>query len=228
METLYLVLLIIFIVVAIGAGLVLIYLKNDESKLKEVTTSWLHKMGKDYSKEEFENTMFNQYMNIEYAKVNDDYNELKDIVSDEEYNNILLEVKKERETNTKRIVKDIKKGLVKLISFKLVNNQEVAKIWIQYSDIEYITGYREDLNQEDTIELKNVIISGSDNKPVFHEYVLTFVKDRSTTEKITCPNCGHEIKTLLRSKCPMCENIIVPKTGHWVYVSKDLTQINKK
>lgn len=229
METLYLVLLIIFIIGMIGSGIVVTVLSLDEKNVKEVTTEWLHKMGKDYSKEEFENTMFNQYVNIEYAKTNDDYNQLKDVVSDEEYNKILLDVKKDREQELKKVVDKINKGFSKLIGFKMVKDQEVAKLWVQYSCVEYVKGYREELNEETNLmEKKEVIVSGSDTKPVFHEYVVTFVKERSTVEKVVCPSCGREYKLLLRSKCQICDTIIVPKTKHWVYVNKKIANINKK
>ena len=120
METLFLVLLIVFILGMIGGIGTYIFLTFDEKKVKEISTSWLHKMGKEYSKEEFEDTMFEQYAEIEYAKVNGNYNFLKDVVSDEEYNSILLEVKKEQEQEIRKVVSNINKGFSKLINFKII------------------------------------------------------------------------------------------------------------
>ena len=228
METLFLVLLIVFILGMIGGIGTYIFLTFDEKKVKEISTSWLHKMGKEYSKEEFEDTMFEQYAEIEYAKVNGNYNFLKDVVSDEEYNSILLEVKNEQEQEVRKVISNINKGFSKLINFKIIKNQEVAKLWIQYSAIEYTTKKQEMENENGAKEIKNVIISGSDRVPVYHEYILTFVKERATSESVLCPSCGNKTNLLLRSKCSICDANIVPKTKHWVLVNKQISNINKK
>ena len=227
METFYLVMLIIFIICMIIAGALYFYFNLDEKKIKEVTTERLQSMGKEYTKEEFEETMFQQFVKIELAKVNDDYNMLKDIVSDDEYNNILLEVKKDKEQNIKKIITDIKKGYAKLIGFNIINNQEVANIWVQYSSVEYVQGYKEEIDEAKGKQIVPVIVSGNNKIPVYHEYILTFVKERSTLETAVCPSCGAKINIMLNSKCQFCDNMIVPKEKHWVYVKKEIANINK-
>ena len=53
----FVIFIIIFAVIFVGALLVFIYLKNDEKKVKEVDDAKLSRMGKKYTKVEFENTM---------------------------------------------------------------------------------------------------------------------------------------------------------------------------
>ena len=188
MERLYLVLMIVFIVAAVLSIGVYVFFMLHEKRIKEVTTGLLHSMGKDYTKEFFETELYNQFVNIEEAKVSDNYTFLKDVVSDEEYNNILLDVKRQQEESVKKINTSFTKYFSKLIDFKIVGNQEVAKLWIQFSDIEYTKGYTQESNEKGEVFTNESIVSGSDKKPVTHEYVLTYVKDRSTTERVVCPS----------------------------------------
>lgn len=222
----YIILIILFIIIFIGGLLGFLYLSKDEKNLKEVTTVQLSRLGKIYTKEEYENKMFDMYVNIISGIQNNDYNLLKDIVSDEEYNKILLEIKQNQEQNVKKMVDHINKGFSKLIEFKIVNDLEVSKLWVQYSDTEYVLGNREIENEDGSKEIKEIVISGDKDKILYHEYILTFVKDRTSNEDIMCPSCGYKSNMLLRSYCPNCDTLIVPKKMHWVYVGKVSTNIN--
>lgn len=213
METLYLVLMIVFIIATIVSIGLYIFFKLDENNIKVVSNKLFNKLNKTYTKQEFENTMYNQYINIEESKNNNDYALLKDIVSDKEYNNILLERKKEDENNIKIIHMNFQKGFSKLINYKVINNQEVASFWIKYSCLENISS--------------NINLNSNSIKPMEFEYIITYVKDNSSKEEIICPNCGQKIKILLNSKCSICDNTIVPKNGHWVYIGKEVPNIEK-
>ena len=122
----YIILIIIFSIVIVGAALVYFYLSYDEKKLKEVDNELLVRLGKKYSKEEFEETMFQRYVDIILGIQNESYNFLRDAVSDEEYNRILLQIKENNNHMQKEMVANIRKDFSKLISFKLNNDLEVA------------------------------------------------------------------------------------------------------
>lgn len=223
----YMIMVVLFIIIFIIAALVLIYLILDEKKLKEVDNKLLVRLGKQYTKEDYENTMFNQYVEILMSIQNANYNLLKDIVSDEEYNKILLKVKSNNDEKVKEVVANIKKGFSKLIGYQVTADLEIAKLWVEYTDNEYTLGNREVENEDGTKEIKEVIISGDKNKDVYHEYILTFVKNRASNEDVVCPSCGYKTNLLTNSKCPKCDSIIVPKRMHWVYVDKVNTNISK-
>ena len=216
METLFLILLIIFIIGIIGSIGAILYFKMDEKNVQEVSTKYLQRLGKKYTKEEFEDLLFNQYVSIYEAINSEDYLLLRDLVSDDEYNKILMDIKECKEKNISKVVTNINKGFSKLINYKLVGNQEKVNVLIQYSSIEYT----KDLNEGN-------IIAGSETNKIFNQYALTFVKDKSSTENIVCPSCGYQSKALLRSKCPICSSTIASKQGHWVYVGKERINIQQ-
>ena len=225
--SIFMILIIIFVLIFIGALLIYIYLKNDEKKIKEVDDAKLSRMGKKYTKIEFETTMSSLYFEILDSLGNEDYNNLRDIVSDQEYNKMLTEKKDEKDKNIINKITNINKGVVKLIDFKIINDLEVAKLLVEYSDIEYALGNREETNEEGETEIKQVVIAGDDTKQIFHEYILTFVRTRTDNEEIKCPTCGYTNHLLTKSKCVGCDTLIIPKTMHWVYTGRVSTNIGK-
>ena len=223
----YILLIILLIIVIIVSVLILLYLLYDEKKLKEVSNELLTKLGKKYTKEEFENEMFAVYSNILSGIQNNNYNYFRDMVSDDEYNKILMKAKENTDNNTINHIDNIQKGFSKLISFRVNNEYEVAKLWIQYTDNEYTLGNREVQDEEGNTSVEEVVIKGDKNKEVYHEEIITFVKGRANNEDILCPNCGYHTKILDTSKCVKCDSILAPKKEHWIYLNKVATNISK-
>ena len=223
----YIILIIIFSIILIGAGLVFFYFVLDERKVKEVDNELLVRLGKKYTKEQFENVLFERYTSIISGIQNDSYNFLRDAVSDEEYNKILMQIKQNNDHMQKEIVENIRKDFSKLISFKINNDLEVAKLWVSYTDSEYTMAKRQVVDSDGKNVMQDVIIKGDKNKKIRHEYILTFVKGRSNNEEILCPNCGYQTVLMLDSKCNRCGSVIVPKKLHWVLVDKKVTSLSK-
>ena len=108
---LYLLGMIFFLLVFIVSIFLLIYFIKDEKSLKEVTNQELIKLGKIYTKEEFENKIFELYANILTNITYENYTFLKDSVADQVYNEILLMAKKNRDNKEESIISNIKKGI---------------------------------------------------------------------------------------------------------------------
>ena len=220
----YIIGIILFSIIFIVCIFFLIFYIKDEKKLKEVSDNELMKFGKVYSKKEFEDKMFNQYSNILESIQDNNYSFLKDVVSDEIYNQILLSIKNNQEKNEKEIVTNIKKEFSKLISFGNIDDLEVAKLWVRYSSIEYTKGIRKEVIDNKEID-SEVVTKGNKDKPIIHEYILTFVKNKSRIENVVCPLCGYQTHILTTSRCARCDNEIVSKKEHWVFAGKVTTNI---
>lgn len=223
----YVIGIITFSIIFICCIFLFIYYICDEKKLKEVSDNDLMKLGKVYSKKEFEDKMFQQYVNILESVQYSNYSFLKDLVSDEIYNQILKTIKENQDRNEKDVIVDIQKDFSKLISFQIVNDLEVAKIWVKYSSIEYVKGIRKIMDENDNEVESEVVIRGDKDKHVSHEYILTFVKSKTPTEDVICPSCGFQTHILASSRCIRCDSEIVPKKMHWVFVEKVVTNIEK-
>ena len=201
----YIICIVIFSLILIGSILLLLYFIKDEKNIKEVTDDTLIKMGKVYTKNEFEDKMFEQYSNILLNVEYENYAYLKDVCSDDVYNQILMQVKQNRERQEHDIIRDIKKEFCRLISLEYVDNLEVAKFWVNYSSIEYITANRKQVLEDGSESLVETVVSGSKDSSINHEYILTFVREKSQNEDIVCPNCGYQAHMLTLSKCIRCD-----------------------
>lgn len=211
----YLVLIIVFSVILLGAIIALVYFIFDEKKLAEVTDDTLIRFGKTYSKNELENTLFKQYVSILDNIQYENYLFLKDAVSDNIYNQILENVKSNREKGYIDVISNINKYFSKLIGFEKNGDLEVAKLWIKYSSIEYVK------------DREGNIINGNSNNSLEHEYLLTFVRNRTSSEDVICPSCGTQSHILLTSNCYRCDTVIVPKTLHWTFAQKEAVKFSK-
>lgn len=219
---LYVLAILIFSIILILSIFAYIYLLRNEKKPKEVSSFTLTALGKSYTKQQFENTMFEQYKNILISKEDENYTLLKDIVSDDIYNQILLQKKEDKVKQTKHIVSNINKKFCKLINFYHENNLEIARLWISYSSIEYVKGIQKVVNEDGVEEEIEKIIFGSKEKSSNHEYLITFVKNESETEAIICPGCGFKMNILTSSHCSKCDMEILPKKMHWVYIGEEV------
>lgn len=211
----------IFTIVLLVCIFLLIYFIKDENNLLEITTRQLIQFGKDYKKEEFENTLFQQYENILSGITYENYSFLKDAVSDENYNQILLTAKQNRETQKENVITDIRKVFSRLIGFEVPNELEIAKLWVRYSCKEYTKGIRKIVDENGQENLIEAIIEGNPNTSTMHEYILVFVRNRTQTENTLCPSCGYQSHILMTSNCPRCDTEVVPKKMHWVFLKKD-------
>lgn len=228
---LYIVGIVVFTIILLVSIILLIYFIKDEDNLAEVTTSQLIQFGKNYKKEDFENLIFEQYKNILSGITYENYSFLKDAVSDEIYNQILLTAKTNREEQKESIISDIKKEFCKLIGFETVDSLEVAKFWIRYSCKEYTKGMRKIVDENGKENIIQSVINGNQDKTITHEYILFFVRSRTQTENTLCPSCGYQSSVLMSSNCPRCDIEIVPKKMHWVFLKKisaDLIRKNKE
>ncbi len=225
---LYLLGIIFFLVLIIVGIFLLRYFIKDEKKLKEVSNEDLQKRGKKYTKEEIEEKMFNQYINIEMSMIDENYGFLRDAVSDQIYNQILLQIKENQKNQVKNKIQNVRKEFCKLIYLGYEQNLEIAKFWIRYSSIEYQTAQRNEVTEAGKEIVVERVVQGNDQVPIYHEYILTFVKDPTETEEIVCPHCGYQTNMLTSSKCIRCDSEIIPKSKHWVFVNKVTTNISKQ
>lgn len=216
--------IIIFVIILIIAIFLLIYFIKDENKLAEVTTKELINYGKKYTKQEFEDRLFNQYKNILENIQYENYSFLRDAVADDIYNQILLNVKQNREQSYIDVISDINKEFSKLISFNIINDIEVAKLWIKYRSIEYTKVLKKTYDENNNEIITEEIVKGT-KEPKTNEYIITFIKNKTESEDITCPNCGFETDILISNKCIKCDQEVVPKKMHWVYLDKELVNI---
>lgn len=211
--------IIFLIIVIIVCAFILKGLSKEEKNYMEVSEQYLKNIGKDYSKDEYASWATGIYIEVINSVMNENYNYLRDTLSDELYNNYLLAIKNSKDRNVKNVVEDIKPEFSKLVNLKIQGDMEIAKVWMKLSYIEYVKDIAKPVNEEEIQEEK--IISGSKTNRLEKEYILTFVKTHTPKESVVCPNCGYIHHIIEKVNCMRCGANIVPRNYHWVLIAKE-------
>ncbi len=217
----YIVGIVILVIIIIVCFFVLKYLSKEEKNFLEVSNRYLKNIGKGYTKEQYAEWAFNTYNDIIMGVQNEKYNYLRDILADDLYNNYLLAIKNEKDRKVKNVVSNLKSVFSKLVNLTVNGDMEIAKVWLKVSYSEYLL----DVSPiaEDNVENVNKerVISGSKDRKIEKEYILTFVKTRTDKESIACPHCGFITHIVYQNICVRCGSTIVNKKYHWVLVGKE-------
>ena len=83
-----------------------------------------------------------------------------------------------------------------MVSFQSTDEKEIARLWVRYSSNEYLTALRMEHDQDGVIQEVERVIGGNEKESINNEFIITFVKERSKTEDVVCPNCGFQTHIL--------------------------------
>ena len=212
---------IVLAIVIIVCIFILMGLSKEENNYMEVSNKYLKNIGKDYTKDEFASWAFNFYHQIILSVQHEDYNFLRNVLADELYNNYLIGISNSKSRNIQNIVDNMKPIFSRLVSLVIKDDLEIAKVWMKVSYVEYtkdVTPVSED-NLESIS--KERIISGSKDRKLEKEYMITLVKGRTEKESVACPNCGFITNIVSQNTCTRCGADIVNRRYHWVMIGKE-------
>lgn len=206
---------------------ILMGLSKEENKFMEVSNHYLKNIGKNYTKEKYAKWAYQLYERIINSVQNEDYYFLRDILSDDIYNNYLLSIKNAKDRNIKNVVKNMKPTFSRLVSLVVKDNLEISKVWIKVSYIEYTIDITPVVDGEQNI-MNDRVIAGSKDRRNEKEYMLTFVKERTDKESVACPNCGYITDIASQTNCSRCGADVVNRKYHWVLIGKEEIRANNK
>lgn len=201
--------------------ILLIRLSKNETLFMEVSNQYLKDIGKDYTRDQYAMAIFELYRDVIEAVQTENYEYLRDVLSDDIYNNYLLGIKVSKERQIKNVVKDMNPVFAKLIQFVQKDNVEIAKVWLRVSYIEYALDLSPLTEEQKKVAPPERIAGGSKTKREEKEYLLTLVKNHTPKESVVCPSCGFVSKVITRSLCPRCGSNAVTRPFHWVITAKE-------
>lgn len=184
--------------------------KNDMKKKNEfkmIDSSAVRKLLPDFNAKNFIDSRYADFVVIQKAWMNFDYNILRNKLTDELYNQYVFQLDTLKIKRNQNIMRNFKfiDGCVRDISKH--NNTLVAEVELKVSFIDYI-------------EHEGIPIRGSNKNDVIITYIMTFVRStRILVDK--CPNCGADIKNTSSQMCPYCRTIITRTGDVWVLAKKE-------
>ena len=193
----------------------------------EVSNQYLKNIGKSYTKDEYASWVFSFYTQIIMGLQNENYEFLRDVLADQIYNNYLISIKNMKDRNLKNIVENVKPTFSKLVSLVIKDDIEIAKVWLKISYVEYTIDVTPISEEDNKVISGDRVVSGSKNRQIEKEYMLTLVKAHTEKESIACPHCGYVSKIISQNTCSRCGANVVNRKYHWVLTGKEEIHTNR-
>lgn len=156
--------------------------------------------------------VFDLYVKEQVSWMNFDYDGLREILSDELFNDYKMQLETMELGMEKNIMEDIVMVDGGIISIKKTDLTEELKVKLH-------------------VRMKDYIINTADGKPkhgdpnkiMDNNYIITL--ERSRREEIhNCPNCGGELKDKASEKCKYCDAVLVKGSKDFVIVKQENVQ----
>ena len=171
---------------------------------KELSMSLLKNNGLNY--ESLIEKLYEIYIDTQIAWMNFDYDKLKENLTDELYNQYVMQLDTLKVKNEKNIMSDFE--LKDIMFTNLITNNNTRKIIIELL-VEFY----------DYIEKSGKVVRGTNNRKVIQHYEMVFVLD--TKENKKCPSCGQDISNLSDNECPSCHSKIALQNNNWKLSKKE-------
>ena len=167
---------------------------------------YIKKFIPDFDYNKFVSDRFNDYVEIQNAWMNFDYDTLRNKLTDELYNQYAMQLDTMKIKNEQNIM----------------NNYKLLRT--------YVTGIKEEngnieitiqmvISLNDYIVKNGKVIRGSKNRLVTNYYEMKFVYSKESSSK-TCPNCHAPLNNNASQKCEFCGSIITKNGENWVMTKK--------
>lgn len=188
--------IIFYIVILVFIGIIVVTTIKEKKTNKQT-----RKLGKknqlvkeyfdDYKGEkELLEVLYPQFIKVQNALMNYDYNTLKETCTEDLYNKLKTDFDILKQKKYKNIMKDYTLNSYYITDIYAMDNIIVIEMYLDVTYKDYV------VNLE-----SNKITRGSTNTRVNNKYDLSFVINRNLIEK-TCPNCGRMLK---ENTCEYCK-----------------------
>lgn len=172
---------------------------------RNIDDSLLRKYIPNFNKEQFLKDRYNDYLNVQNDWMNFNYDGLKELLTDELYNQYTMQLDSLKVKNQKNIMKNFALYQSDITNVREENGTLIVDVEMSVSFIDYI-------------EQNGTTVRGSNTRLVHQHYSMTFVMVPEPTQK--CPNCGAELEDSASQTCPYCRSKITRVGAKWVLSKK--------
>ena len=163
------------------------------------------------------NIAYNNFVEIQKAWMDFDYDKLRSLCTDELYNSYLAQLETLELKNSQNIMSHFK--LRKIIINDIVKNKKTITLSVVLcvSFLDYVVDKK-----------TNQVTRGLKNQLITNNYKLTYVissKIDNNKKELKCPNCGAKLTNKASNKCEYCDTVVVTESHEFVLSKK--TNINK-
>ena len=205
--------IIITIIVIIVVSIICSKKENKSTEVEsyqKLSVDEIHEYISDLNIQEFNNTVFNNYKQIQEAWTNFDLDTIRNLVSDEIYNMYSMQLDTLKIKSQKNIMSDITYIDNYITDINVDNNIETIETILKVSCYDYL------------VDDKDNVIRGNKNIKLHYTYKLTFTRKIAKTNLKYCPNCGAELNINSSGVCNYCNSTIINNENNWIMTKKEM------
>lgn len=162
----------------------------------------------NFDDEEFLKERYDDFVDIQVAWMNFDYDSLRLKLTDELYNQYYMQLESLKAQNRINVMSDFSFYSSNIVDFKCEDDIATIKIMLDVYFYDYITE-------------NDKVVRGRKDKRVNMEYYLTFVsKLKNKVDK--CPHCGAPLSSASSQTCSYCNSVISSMSSDWVLSNKNV------
>lgn len=166
----------------------------------------------NFSIEEFNFKAYQIFYDVQMAWMNFDYNKLKELLTDELYNNYIMQLDALKLKNHKNTMKGFELIETCLSSLKEENDKYIAEVYLQVKFYDYVENVK-----------TGMILRGTPNRKLNNIYKLTFIRTKEESNNINvCPQCGAHVEGNSTGICEYCKSKLVNDNYNWVMSKKEI------
>lgn len=174
---------------------------------KKENLETLKKVIPNFDEEKFLNERYLDYVTIQEAWMNFDYETLRQKLTDELYNQYIMQLDTLKLKKQQNIMSDFIYKDANIITVTMAQDKLSVEIELTVEFFDYI-------------EKENKVVRGSDSRKIIMNYLITFVCSQNN-QADTCPNCGAKVEDSASKKCPYCNSVITGLSKEWVMSKKE-------
>lgn len=171
-----------------------------------ITEEQLSKYIPNIKLEEFLVDRYNDYLDIQNAWMEFDYDNLRKKLTDELYNQYEMQLDTLKIKNQKNVMKDFVLKDSAITNIEEDNNKLTLTMEMIVEFYDYITE-------------NDKVVRGNSARKITQHYEMTFVCSKKFSK--VCPNCGAKLENAASNKCEFCGSIVTELSDEWVLSKKE-------
>jgi len=177
------------------------------TKLKSVLKEYDTEKYKEYDFKELKNYIYDNFVSVQNAWMNFDYDSLKELCGDELFTSYKSDLEVLKAANNKNIMKKFKRHKCEILDVVEDKKTITIKCALFVSFKDYV------------VNAKGRVVKGSRFKIFNNLYKLEYVINKKVVD--TCPSCGAKIEGSL---CNYCHTVLIDNNDKLVLVNKNLVK----
>lgn len=163
---------------------------------------------------EFNFKAYQIFYDVQMAWMDFDYDKLKELLTDELYNNYVMQLDALKLKNHKNTMKGFELIETCLSSLKEENDKYIAEIYLNVKFYDYVENSK-----------TGMILRGTPNRKLNNIYKLTFIRTKDESNNINeCPQCRAPVEGNTTGICEYCKSKLINDNYNWVMSKKEIVR----